>query len=609
MSDDRRYGLIGNTGIKVPCRVATTAAITLSATQTIDGVAVVSGDRVLVKDQSSGVDNGIYVVDTGDWSRAADADGSYDFVSGSLVFVTVGTSNSGFWYVSTTGDIVVGTDSITFTRLPNEALAADLNMGGYKITALGAGTAAADAVRLSQLQNSQGQTLGTIAGTDTITAVGSPTLTAYANGQVFYFVAAGTNTGATTINIDSLGAKSIYAEGAACVGGEIVSGKVYLIRYNGTQFDLLSITDSQLTIPDTTPIVKGATDATKKLRLEVDGQTTGQTRVVASQDRDGTMGLAEDQIFPVSASVAANAMTLTLNPCVIAFRSSTITSGAVNVRAINTAITTTISSGSTGGTASGVTSRILVLAMDNAGTVELAWCNSKGDINLFESGLISTTAEGGAGAADSANVIYSTTARSNLPFRIVGIIESTQATAGTWASSPTAVIGSNPLASVLKVHQIRLGTPTSASGTSVNFTGIQTWVKRITINFVGLSTNGTSDYLIQLGTSGGVVSSGYLGTGTALVPAGTVTATNYTAGFGLPFSTAAAVAHGSIVLSLVSQSANTWACSGAGGRSDAAVGWVVGGSVSLSEILDRVRITTAGGADTFDAGTINITYE
>lgn len=101
----------------------------------------------------------------------------------------------------------------------------------------------------------------------------------------------------------------------------------------------------------------------------------------------------------------------------------------------------TVSSGSTLGTVNNVASRIVIIAIDNAGTVELAVVNIAGGNQLDETNLISTTAEGGAGAADSNNVIYSTTARSSVPYRVVGFIDSTQTTAGTWASAPTTIQG------------------------------------------------------------------------------------------------------------------------------------------------------------------------
>ena len=82
-----------------------------------------------------------------------------------------------------------------------------------------------------------------------------------------------------------------------------------------------------------------------------------------------------------------------------------------------------------------------MLAINNAGTIELAAVNISGGNQLDETNLISTTAEGGSGAADSANVIYSTTARSNVAYRVIGFIDITEATAGTWATAPSTIQG------------------------------------------------------------------------------------------------------------------------------------------------------------------------
>jgi hypothetical protein len=81
------------------------------------------------------------------------------------------------------------------------------------------------------------------------------------------------------------------------------------------------------------------------------------------------------------------------------------------------------------------------LAIDNAGTVELAVVNIAGNIDLTETGLISTTAEGGGGAADSSSTVYAAATRSNLAYRVVGYVESTQGTAGTWATAPSTIQG------------------------------------------------------------------------------------------------------------------------------------------------------------------------
>lgn len=117
MSADRINGVLGSVAIKAPCRVATTANITLSGTQTIDGVAVVADDRVLVKDQTTQTENGIWICDSSAWSRSKDFDGTRDVVQGTLVPVYAGTLGAGsIWTVTTANDVLPGTSSLTFTQ-------------------------------------------------------------------------------------------------------------------------------------------------------------------------------------------------------------------------------------------------------------------------------------------------------------------------------------------------------------------------------------------------------------------------------------------------------------------------------------------------------------
>jgi phage-related tail fiber protein len=102
---------------KESVRVATTANITLSGAQTIDGVSVVAGDRVLVKNQSTATTNGIYICATGAWTRALDADSAGELKAGSFVFVTEGTINADSgWILSTDGAITIGTTAINWTQ-------------------------------------------------------------------------------------------------------------------------------------------------------------------------------------------------------------------------------------------------------------------------------------------------------------------------------------------------------------------------------------------------------------------------------------------------------------------------------------------------------------
>ena len=146
----------------------------------------------------------------------------------------------------------------------------------------------------------------------------------------------------------------------------------------------------------------------------------------------------------------------------------------------------------------------------------------------------------------------------------------------------------------------------STSGTSITFTSIPSWVKRITVMFSGVSTSGTSNPLLQLG-AGSITSSGYLCSTGGYQSTVSGSAGNYTNGFGIQSAGAANVLHGVFILSLVS--GNTWAMSLAMGSSNTNIAFFGGGSVALSGTLDRVRITTVNGTDTFDAGSINILYE
>jgi hypothetical protein len=107
-------GLSTSVAVKAPVKAASTASLTLSGEQTIDGVACVEGDRVLVKDQSTASENGIYVVSTGSWTRAKDFDGNRDVRQGTLVILGV-TGSSGIYYrVTSSNPIVIGTSAINF---------------------------------------------------------------------------------------------------------------------------------------------------------------------------------------------------------------------------------------------------------------------------------------------------------------------------------------------------------------------------------------------------------------------------------------------------------------------------------------------------------------
>jgi hypothetical protein len=185
-------------------------------------------------------------------------------------------------------------------------------------------------------------------------------------------------------------------------------------------------------------------------------------------------------------------------------------------------------------------------------------------------------------------------------------------TSGQVTLAAPAVAGSNTItlpASTGTAQLIGQSTAVaSTSGTSIDFTSIPSWVKRITVMFSGVSTSGTSNYLIQIG-SGSVTTSGYnafgmnFSTGSA---SGNGVA--YTSGFGIKSGSASESLGGLLTIVLIS--GNVWAAQGSFSTAASSNIYISSGNgPTLSGTLDRVRITTVNGTDTFDAGSINILYE
>jgi hypothetical protein len=383
------------------------------------------------------------------------------------------------------------------------------------------------------------------------------TPSSYLGGIQFGFVSAHPNTGASTANFQSLGVKNLkYSDGTDPLAGDI-SGRVYLI------YD------------------------------EVNGWLEIQRKQTAPQP----------QIRTVGGSVATSAMTVTIAPALVDFRAATAGSGTVNRRNIVTQLSLTIPSGATLGTTSLVPNQIAILALDNAGTVQIGVVNISGNVNLDETTLVNCTAI--TSGSNSANVIYSSSSASSLPFRVMGYVQSTQATAGTWATTPSVVQGQGGQAIVGNPKMIIAPTQASTSGTSIDFTGIPFGTKRITVMQNGTSTNGTSNLQVQLG-AGGIVTSGYNSSCATLSGVNT-SQVSATTGFIISFGTATFTMSGPMTLSHMG--GNSWVCSGDLVRSGTTGNMVISGIVTLTNTLDTVRFTTVNGTDTFDAGSISILYE
>lgn len=380
-----------------------------------------------------------------------------------------------------TADLATGL-STCLTKDGQTTPTANLSLGNNKIVNLAAGTARTDAASLATIQDGTGVYCGTAGGTvDALTLSPSPAIAAYAAGQKFWCLTSGANTGAVTVAVSGLAAKSVKKNGTtALVANDLLAGAMIGLEYDGTNFQILHMGHSiigtlatavsDISAIQSNGLSKTIVDAKGDLLVGTADNTVarkavgtnGYLLVADSTQSDGLQWVAPASAIStmgaiingtLAVTMAANAVTIALktasgadpsasDPVSIIFRHGTATSGTYLVRTVTAALSTVISSGSSAGTLNNTASRIYVGALDNAGTVELCWWNPVNTTGLFgfsESEPITTTAEGGAGGADSAHVVYSTTSRSAVYARYLGYFESIQVTAGTWASAATKI--------------------------------------------------------------------------------------------------------------------------------------------------------------------------
>lgn len=258
-----------------------------------------------------------------------------------------------------------------------------------------AATTSTNPVQMGQVQTQAGTAFTTAGTAPNFTLTPSPAITAYAVGQRFRvnFNAAGT-TGQNTLNISGLGAVVLaqYGPDGVLNPAVITNNLLADVEYNGTFMVIL------------------------------DPVSTGYSAPPA-----------------LSASVASNALTCSIATTALAFRSGTLNSGAVTPLSIGN-LSLTVPSGATLGTVSGTQALLAVLVAYNSGSPVLCVANVAGGLDLSETNLISPTTI--SGSSNSASTIYSASAvLANSPYRVVGYINITEATAGTWATAPTLVQG------------------------------------------------------------------------------------------------------------------------------------------------------------------------
>ena len=201
--------------------------------------------------------------------------GTYTLPSGNPV--TAGTTITTTWANNTLNDIATAlTQSVSSDG--QTTWTGDMVAGNNKITGLADGSAADDSATIGQVQGNTFAMLGAVSGADTITATASPPITAYATGQTFRFVSAGANTGAVTLNINALGAKAVTKTGTtALAAGDIPSGAVVEVVYDGTQFQMLGLASTGSPTFTGTVIVGTAAAERRTITNATDTNTSATT--------------------------------------------------------------------------------------------------------------------------------------------------------------------------------------------------------------------------------------------------------------------------------------------------------------------------------------------
>ena len=178
---------------------------------------------------------------------------------------------------------------------------------------------------------------------------------------------------------------------------------------------------------------------------------------------------------------------------------------------------------------------------------------------------------------------------------------------GATLASPTLnspTFGGTPGSSL--ITKMSAGGVSASGNTSVDFTSMPSWINIITVTFRNISTNGTSFMLVQLGTSSGVTTSGYVSTSNDLDGGGGSSSSDSTSGLIMRISASANVING--IMTIAYMGSNTWVANHTCASTTTVV-FMGGGTSALSGTLDRVRITTVNGTDAFDAGTLNVSYQ
>lgn len=460
---------------------------------------------------------------------ARNGSGTYSLPAGNPV--VTGTTISSTWANNTLTDI--GTALTGSVAADGQTpITANIPMSGFKITGLGAGAVAGDAIRYEQ-----------------------------------------------------------FASPPAIGGTAPAAGAFTTLSATGVITSTVATGTAPFTVASTTEVAN-LNAATATTATTATSATTATTATTAN----ALNNTAQLKIPATDCTQASGALTFTMGAAIYDFGDATLTSGTVT-QVSGTPADLVLPSGGTLGTITTVEANIYRVVINNAGTLEQAIIQPLASTDLSEEGVISTTAIGTG--SDSLGVFYSTTARTNVPYRIVGIVKSVN-TAGAWGD-PTLIRGSSGRV----LLETRGGSYSTAvtSGSSVQVNGIPSYAKRIVVAGTSISTNGTADIRVQAGAGVTIETSTYSGATTFIT-----TVVAWTTSCVIVGNTVAANSvHGQIVFEVrnigsTSYSVSSGFSNGTAGNSNGS------GVATFTAPIGCIRIVTT---DTFDnaSGNITVTWE
>jgi hypothetical protein len=459
--------ITGNTlltsGSFPPVRAASTGAPLNPAAGgllVVDGVALVAGDRVLVKDEASPVNNGIYAASTGPWTRTTEATRNTQFFSGMAVTVALGAVNAGQTFICTCPDdpVVVGTSLITFasqqavaTATQTATATTSLTIGtGSKTFAVQSGKAlqSGQAVLAYETSNPLNQMFGTI--------------TAYSGTSLI-------------VNVTATGGSGTHADWT-----------IVLYPSNAAAGFAPPVGTGNVTGPGSSTAGHVATfaDATGKMLSDGGLLVPAINTITPAMFGQAAVAFGVGMLNGILvASVAGNALTIavktlsgndpsSIDEAWLLFRDASAGYAAIQLQA---ALSITVPSGATLGTVNGQANRIWVGVFNNGGLPVLGVYNSLSGTNVLP--WDETSPANGTGitsSATSAQLWYTASTLSSKVFRILGYVESTQGTAGQWATSPSKVqlFGPGVKRPGDTVQEVTNSVSGSASTTSATFVAL-----------------------------------------------------------------------------------------------------------------------------------------